>query len=118
LHAYTLVQILREEWDYEAMADSAVTRIRSPERLLQVAQWLSGPAPTGAAPIYEKAAGELIAKKTNRCYRSAVHTLFDAKPVFDACGASAFDDCLSRIREVHCRKRNLMAELDERLGKA
>ena len=118
LHAFTLVQILRKENDYEGMANSAVARIESPERLLQVAQWLAGPAPKGAASLYEKAANVLIAKKTNRCYRSAVRTLSAAKPVFEACGAGAFDDCLSRIREVHYRKRNLMAELDESLGKA
>jgi len=118
LHAFTLVQILSEEKDYEGMANSAVARIESPERLLQVAQWVAGPAPRGAALLYEKAANALIAKKTNRCYRSAVRTLSTAKPVFEACGAGAFDDCLSRIREVHFRKRNLMAELDERLGKA
>ena len=118
LHAFTLVQILLEEKDYAGMASNAVARIGNSEELLQVAQWLAGPAPSGAAPLYEKAAAVLIAKKTNRCYRSAVRTLFAAKPVFDACGAGAFDDCLSRIREVHYRKRNLMAELDERLGEA
>jgi uncharacterized Zn finger protein len=118
LHAFTLVQILREENDYEGMADSAVDRIETPDRLLQVAQWLAGPAPKGAASLYEKAANALIAKKTNRCYRFAVRRLFEARPVFEACGAGAFDDCLSRIREVHYRKRNLMAELDKRLGKA
>ncbi len=116
LHAFTLVQILREQKDYAGMASNAVARIGSPERLLQVAKWLAGPAPEGAAPLYEKAAAVLIDKKTNRCYRSAVHTLFSAKQVFEACGAGAFDDCLRRIREVHYRKRNLMAELDERLG--
>ncbi len=98
------------------MASNAVARIGSSERLLQVAKWLAGPAPEGAAPLYEKAAVALIDKKTNRSYQSAVNTLFAAKPVFEACGAGAFDDCLRRIREVHYRKRNLMAELDERLG--
>lgn len=118
LHAFALVQILRDEKDFEGMSDNALVRIESPERLLQVAQWLAVPAPKGAAALYEKAANALIAKKTNRCYRSAVHTLFAARPVFEACGADAFDDCLCRIREVHYRKRNLMAELDETLGKA
>jgi uncharacterized Zn finger protein len=118
LHAFTLAQIMRESDEYQAMADAAVARIRSPKRLLQVAQWLAGPAPAGAATVYEKAVGELIAKKTNRFYRSAVQTLLESKPVFDACGAGAFDDCLARIRAVHYRKRNLMAELDEQLGAA
>jgi uncharacterized Zn finger protein len=66
--------------------------------------------------VYEKGVGQLIAKKTNSAYQSAVHTLFEAKPVFDACGAGAFDDCLARIRAAHYRKRNLMAALDERFS--
>jgi len=118
IHAFTLVQILREQKDYVGMASNAVARIGSPERLLQVAKWLTGPAPAGAAPLYQKAVDVLIAKKTNRCYRTAVHTLFAAKPVFEACGTGAFDDCLSRIRETHYKKRNLMTELDEKLGRA
>jgi uncharacterized Zn finger protein len=117
LHAFTLAQILREEDDYEGMANNAVTRIERPDRLLQVADWLAGPAPKDAASLYEKAANVLIAKKTNRCYRSAVRTLFAAKPVFEACSAGAFEDCLGRIRDMHYRKRNLMAEIDKRLGK-
>ena len=116
IHAYALVQILREDRDYAAMAETAETRIRCPERLQQVAYWLSRSAPDCALPLYEKAVGEMNAKKTNSAYRSAVDTLFQAKPVFDACGASAFDECLARIRATHHRKRNLMAELEARLG--
>ncbi len=116
IHAYALVQVLREDRNYTAMAEIAETRIWSPERLQQVAYWLSKSAPNCATPLYEKAVGEMIAKKTNSAYRSAVDALFKAKPVFDARGAGAFDECLARIRATHNRKRNLMAELDEQLG--
>lgn len=116
VHAYALVQILREDRDYQAMAETAETRISNPERLQQVACWLSKSAPCSATMLYEKAVGQVIAKKTNSAYRSAVGVLFNAKPVFDACCAGAFEDCLSRIRATHRRKRNLMAELEERLG--
>ena len=98
------------------MAETAETRISSPERLQQVAYWLSKPAPCSATLLYEKSVGQVIAKKTNSAYRSAVDTLFKAKPVFDACRAGAFEDCLSRIRAAHYRKRNLMAALDERFS--
>jgi uncharacterized Zn finger protein len=115
-HAYALVQILREDGDHQAMAETAETRISSPERLQQVAYWLSKSAPCGATMLYENAVGQVIAKKTNSAYESAVDTLFNAKPVFDACGAGKFDDCLVRIRAIHHRKRNLMAALDKRLS--
>lgn len=118
IHAYALVQILREDRDYQPMSKTAETRIWSPERLQQVAYWLSESAPRCAMPLYEKAVSEMITKKTNSAYRSAVHTLLKAKPVFDASGAGAFDECLARIRATHHRKRNLMAQLDERLGRA
>jgi len=116
--AFTLARILKDDQDWAAVQDTTLARISDPDRLLKAARWMAGPAPEEARRVYEKCIDAFIGRKTNRSYRTATDTLLEAKPVFDASSATAFDDCLVRLRETHYRKRNLMAVLDTRIGAA
>ena len=116
--AFTLAQILRDEQDWPALKETALGRIRDPDRLLEIARWMAESAVLETRPVYEKAINAFIARKTNHSYRAATEALLEAKPAFDAAGVSAFDDCIARLRETHFRKRNFMAALDARIGSA
>ena len=116
--AWTLARILKDDQDWAALGETALARISNPDRLLQAARWIVKFSLADAGPVYEKAIDALVARKTNSSYRAAVRALLDARPVFDAASASAFDECVSRLRETHFRKRNFMAALDEEIGAA
>lgn len=112
-HALTLAQIFRAEQDWLALKAIAVERMQDPDRLLQVARWLSKPELALAQPVFEKAVDAFILRKTNFSYQVAVRTLMEARPAFQAVSATAFDDYLARLMETHKRKRNFMALLTQ-----
>jgi hypothetical protein len=112
-YALTLAQIFRAEQDWLALKAIAVERMQDPDRLLQVARWLSKPELALAQPIFEKAVDAFILRKTNFSYQVAVRTLMEARPAFQAVSATAFDDYLARLMETHKRKRNFMALLTQ-----
>ncbi|MFQ5983495.1 MAG: tetratricopeptide repeat protein, partial [Woeseiaceae bacterium] len=114
--AWTLVRILKDNQDWDALKETALARISEADRLLQAARWIAEFSLADAGPVYEKTVDAMVAKKTNRSYRAAVRALLEARSVFDAAGATAFDECLSRLRETHYRKRNFMAALEEGIG--
>jgi uncharacterized Zn finger protein len=114
--AWTLVRILKNEQDWAALGETALRRISDSEHLLQAARWIARKSLEDAGPVYEKAVDALVARKTNRSYRAAVRALTEARPVFDATDALAFDKCVSQLRETHFRKRNFMAVLDKEIG--
>jgi len=116
--AWTLVRILKNEQDWAALGETVLLRISDSEHLLQAARWIARKSMEDAGPVYEKAVGALVARKTNRSYRAAVRALIEARPVFDAIDALAFDKCVSQLRETHFRKRNFMAVLDKEIGTA
>lgn len=116
--AYTLARILKDDQNTAAIKATALARISNSEHLLQVARWLAEASPAEAAPVYVKAINAMILRKTNRSYRSAVRALIEARPAFDADSSFAFDECVSRLRETHFRKRNFIAALDERIDSA
>jgi uncharacterized Zn finger protein len=116
--AWTLARILKDDQDWAALRETALARISEADRLLQAARWIVKFSLADAGSVYEKAIDALVARKTNRSYRAAVRALLEARPVFYAASAFAFDECVSRLRETHFRKRNFMAALDEELGVA
>ncbi len=116
--AWTLARILKDEQDWHALKETALTRIADADSLLKVARWIAKAQLADAAPVFEKAADALVRKKTNRSYRAAVRVLHDARPAFEASDPSAFADCIARLRREHARKRNFMAALDEEFGAA
>jgi len=116
--AWTLARILKDDKDWAALRATALKRISNSDHLLQAARWITGLAPSEAAPVYEKAVDTLVTRKTNHSYRAAVRALLEARPVFDAADTLAFDECVSRLRETHFRKRNFMAVLEEEIGTA
>lgn len=116
--SFTLAQILRDEQEWSALTETALGKIRDPDRLLKVARWMAKSAVLETRPVYEKAIDALIARKTNHSYRAATEVLLEARPAFDAAGVSAFDDFIAQLKETHFRKRNFIAELDARIGSA
>jgi len=114
--AFTLAQILRDEQDWLTLRETALRRISHPDRLLKVARWLAGPALAEAKPVYKKSIDALIAKKTRHSYQAAVQVLIEARPAFDASGATAYGDCVGQLTETHYRKRNFMAVLDAQVS--
>jgi uncharacterized Zn finger protein len=116
--AWTLARILKDEQDWHALKETAMTRIGDADSLLKVARWIANAQLADAAPVFERAVDTLVRKKTNRSYRTAVRVLCDARSAFEASGSSAFAECVARLRKEHFRKRNFMAALDEELGPA
>jgi len=116
--AWTLARIHKDDQDWAALKETALARISSSDRLLQAARWIVKFSLADAGPVYEKAVDALVARKTNSGYRAAVRALLEARPVFNAASAYAFDECVLRLRETHFRKRNFMAALDEDIGAA
>lgn len=115
-YAYTLAEVYREEGDWQALRNTAVGRIRHPDRLLRAARWLAGSTPAAASEVFEAAADAFVDKKQKQSYRTATKILLEGKPVFDAVGATAFRDCIARLRDKHCRKRSFIAELDAEIA--
>ena len=111
-YAYTPVQIFRDEQDWPALRETAVQRIRDPDRLLDAARWLADPAPDESNRVYERSVEAFIRKKKKRIFQTAARVLLEAKPAFEAVSATAFDDCIVRLREEHYRKRSFIALLD------
>lgn len=111
-YAFTLVQVFRDEQNWPALRETAVQRIRDPDRLLDAARWLAGPAPGEANEVFERSVEAFIGKKKKRSYQIAARILLEAKPAFEAVSATAFDDCIIRLREEHYRKRSFIAVLD------
>jgi len=116
--ACTLARILKDDQDWAALQQTALARISNSDRLLEAARWIAELSLADAGPVYEKAIDALVVRKTNRSYRTAVRALLEARPVFDAAGTLAFDECVSRLRGTHFRKRNFMAALNEEIGAA
>ena len=116
--ACTLARVHMDDQDWAAIKETALARISNSDRLLQAARWIVKFSLADAGPVYEKAIDALVARKTNNSYRAAVRALLEARPVFCAASAFAFDECVSRLRETHFRKRNFMAALDEEIGAA
>ena len=114
--AWTLVRILKNEQDWVALRETVLRRISDADHLLRAARWIARISLTEAGPVYEKAIDALVGRKSNRSYRAAARALLEARPVFDVTDASAFDDCVLRLRQTHFRKRNFMAALDEEIG--
>lgn len=110
--AWTLAQILRDDRDWVGVRDSNVAWINDPGRLLEAARWLADDAPAEAADLYARAIDAFAGKKAKTGYRAAAKVLAEAKPAFDAIGADAFVDYVSRLREEHARKTSFMAILD------
>jgi tetratricopeptide (TPR) repeat protein len=115
--AWTLARILKDDKEWGAIGETALARLNDPDRLLKVARWIAKARQADAGPVFEKTTDALVRKKTNRNYRAAVRVLRQARPTFDAASPSAFDECVSRLREAHVRKRNFMAALDAGIGK-
>ena len=107
-----------DDQDWAEFKETALARVTSSDHLLQAARWIAELSLADAGPVYEKAIDALVVRKTNRSYRAAVRALLEARPVFCAASAFAFDECVSRLRETHFRKRNFMAALDEEFGAA
>ena len=116
--ACTLARIHKDDQDWAALKQTALARISNSDRLLEAARWIAALSLVDAGSVYEKAIDALVVRKTNRSYRAAVRALLEARPVFDAAGALVFDECVSRLRETHFRKRNFMATLNEEIGAA
>lgn len=116
--AWTLARILKEDQEWDALAETALTRINDSDRLMKVARWIAKSKLVDAGPVFERAIDALVQRKTNRSYRAAVRALREARPAFDAACPSAFDECVSRLRRTHFRKRNFMGALDEEIGAA
>jgi hypothetical protein len=57
----------------------------------------------------------MVDKKNKRGYQLAVEVLVEAKSVFDAAGADAFENLVARLRETHKRKISFIARLDKSL---
>ena len=116
--AWTLACILKDEQDWHALKETALTRIGDADSLLKIARWIANAQLADAAPVFEKAVDALVRKKTNRSYRAAVRVLHDARSAFEASGSSAFAESVARLRKEHFRKRNFMAALDAEFGPA
>jgi uncharacterized Zn finger protein len=114
--AWTLARIQKDGLDWAGLKETALARLRDSDRLLQAARWIVKHSLADAGPVYEKSDDALVAKKTNSSYRAAVRALLEARPAFYAVSTSAFDKCVSRLRETHFRKRNFMAFLEEAIG--
>lgn len=116
--ACTLARILKDDQNWAALKQTALARISNSDRLLESARWIAELSLADAGPVYEKAIDALVVRKTNRSYRAAVRALREARSVFDAVGALAFDEFVSQLRDTHFRKRNFMATLNEEIGAA
>ncbi len=114
-HAYTLAQIFHDEHHWPALKETAVNRIKNPKRLLDAARWLASPAPNEAIHVYEQSVNAFIAEKKKRSYQSAARVLIESRPSFNAVSATAFDDCVVRLRSEHCRKPSFIAVLDAKV---
>jgi len=114
--AWTLARIQKDSQDWASLSETALARVRDADWLLQAARWVVKYSLSDAGAIYEKAVDAMVAKKTNTSYRAAVRALLEARPAFCALSDSAFDECVSRLRETHFRKRNFMAFLEDAIG--
>jgi uncharacterized Zn finger protein len=113
--AHTLAQIFRDERNWPALRETAVNRIKNPKRLLDAARWLADTAPEEAVHVYERSVNAFIGGKKKRSYQTAARVVIESRPSFEAVGATAFDDCVVRIRSEHCRKLSFIAVLDARV---
>lgn len=113
--AFTLAQIFRDEQDWEGSYEAISARVTDSSRLLDAARWLAEPAPPRASELYAQVIETMIDKKNKRGYQLAVEVLVEAKPVFDAAGADAFENLVARLRETHKRKISFIARLDKSL---
>lgn len=116
--AWALARIQKDDQDWAGLKATALARISHPDRLLRAARWIVKISLGDAGPVYEKAIDALVARKSNSSYRAAVRALREARPAFYACSPSAFDECVSRLREAHFRKRNFLAFLEAEVGSA
>lgn len=113
--AFTLAQILRDEEDWEGSYEVVAARVTDSSRLLDAARWLAEPAPPHANELYAQVIETMVDKKNKRGYQLAVEVLVEAKSVFDAAGADAFENLVARLRETHKRKISFIARLDKSL---
>jgi uncharacterized Zn finger protein len=112
LSAYTLAQILRDERKWNDIYEVAIGRVREADRLVDVARWLSEPAPAHACELYERAVEAHIEKKNKRGYKAAIEVLLEAKPVFESVDAQSLPKYLATLRQNHKQKRSFISTLD------